>query len=64
MRAPDPTGLVGAIHSIAIDDPPDPAAFNVDFGSAPTDAFIELLRTLAAIGAERIEVWSALDGRP
>jgi hypothetical protein len=56
-RQPDADGLCGVIHFLS--DPKQEGAattFEVDFGSAPVEAFEELLDALRDAGATKIEI--------
>jgi hypothetical protein len=56
-RQPDEHGLFGVIHFLS-DPKPDGSKtiFNVDFGSAPVEAFEALLDALRDSGATKIEI--------
>jgi hypothetical protein len=57
------SGLLGAIHSVT---PPKKeggrVSFSVDFGSAPLQAFVELLDTLKTMGVSDVEISSSVLG--
>jgi hypothetical protein len=62
-RQPDADGLCGVIHFLS--DPKQAGAattFEVDFGSAPVEAFEELLDALRDAGATKIEIGYDHDG--
>jgi hypothetical protein len=62
-RQPDADGLCGVIHFLS--DPKQEAAatvFEVDFGSAPVEAFEEFLDALRDSGATKIEIGYDHDG--
>ncbi len=62
-RQPDGDGLCGVIHFLS--DPKQEGAattFEVDFGSAPVEAFEEFLDALRDSGATRIEIGYDHDG--
>ncbi len=49
-RPADETGLHGVVHALSF----SPGGFDVDFGSAPVDAFVELLDVLSASGVQHV----------
>ena len=57
--SPDEFGLSGVIHQMTpVDQLSDCYVFTVDFGSAPTQAFLELLDVLAGSGVSQVRVGS------
>lgn len=64
-RQPDEHGLYGVIHCLS--DPKregDATIIRVDFGSAPVEAFEELLDALRDSGATKIEIGHDLEDQP
>ncbi len=55
-RAPDSNGLSSVIHGIAWQTNAEALVLQVDFGSAPADAFFELLAVISENGHKYIEV--------
>lgn len=55
-RAPDSDGLSSVIHGIAWQTNAEALVLRVDFGSAPTDAFFELISVISENGSKYIEV--------
>ncbi len=54
---PGEDGLLGVIHAMTFDQPVDGARILlIDFGSAPIEAFQELIDAIFEIGARRVEV--------
>jgi Lon protease-like protein len=49
----DEAGLHGVVHELTFD--PDGASFDVDLGSAPVEAFEELLDVFSTTGVERVD---------
>jgi hypothetical protein len=62
-RQPDERGLYGVIHSLSDPQREDNSiVMRVDFGSAPEEAFEELLDALRDSGATKIEIGHDHDG--
>jgi len=60
-RRQDGNGLQGVVHSVSNPDVQvGSAEFSVDFGSAPVEAFEQLLTTLCATGATHVTVRSTI----
>lgn len=56
-REPDQTGLFGVVHSMSdVEVSPEDWMFQIDFGSAPADACIDLIVSLESAGASSLEV--------
>jgi len=60
QRPPDADGLQGVVHSLIVPDvgPDGDWIVPVDFGSAPLEAFTELVELLRAHGATRLRIES------
>jgi hypothetical protein len=57
QRDPDQTGLHGVVHSISnIEVSEDEWIFQIDFGSAPVEAFTDLIASLESAGARAVEI--------
>jgi hypothetical protein len=54
---PGEDGLLGVIHSMTVERPTDgQARLMIDFGSAPIDAFQELIDAIFSVAAQSVEV--------
>lgn len=57
QRDPNELGLHGVVHSMSnVEVSNDDWVFQIDFGSAPIEAFTDLIASLEAAGAKSVEV--------